>query len=335
MSHSRDARDIRLPLTELRLRQRRSLDPARLYYSPRWLAAGGIGGLAWAAAALRFGPRFVAASAALGGALLGYMRLVEPRRPQLTRLSIELPRLRPALSGLRIGHISDAHLGFPFTADTLAWAVAEMRRERPDIIALTGDFVSYRSAIPQIAALLRGIAAPLGVYAVAGNHDHWEGIGDVRAALELCGVRVLLNEHVLIEHRGARLAVAGVDDVWDGQPSLERTLCGVPPDVPTVLLCHAPDVADDPAERGVDLQLSGHAHGGHFRLPLLGPFAMPRYGRRYVMGLHQIGAMRLFVSRGIGGAPLRLGCPPEAALLTLMSSRIPREPDAQGRRYPV
>jgi predicted MPP superfamily phosphohydrolase len=192
-----------------------------------------------------------------------------------------------------------------------------MLREAPDLVVLTGDFVSFQHAIPDVAAVLRGLRAPLGVYAVAGNHDYWEGVDDVRNALALCDIPLLMNEHRRLSWNGADLWLVGVDDIWDGSVSASDALRGVPPGAFTLLLAHAPDYADEAARHGFDVQLSGHTHGGHIRLPLLGPLALPRFGRRYVIGRYQVGPTALYVSRGTSGPPLRFRCPPEATIITL------------------
>jgi predicted MPP superfamily phosphohydrolase len=133
----------------------------------------------------------------------------------------------------------------------------------------------------------------------------------------LADIPLLLNEHRRLSWNGADLWVIGVDDIWDGRPDFAAALDGVPRDAFTVLLAHSPDLADNAADHGFALQISGHTHGGHLRLPLLGPFARPRYGARYVMGQYQVGPMRLYVSRGLGGVPMRLFCRPEATIFTL------------------
>ncbi|MFO7168594.1 MAG: metallophosphoesterase [Chloroflexota bacterium] len=307
----------RVPLTRLRLRRRRSLDPARLYYNRTWIAATSVGAAAGALGVRRLGWPLLAVAGLLGALTWGYAAFVEPRRARLEHVELRLPRLPRGLDGLRIGHLTDLHLGFRYTERNALWGVEQMRREAPDLIVITGDLVSFQHAIPDIAAALRGISAPLGVYAVPGNHDHWEGVDDVRAALAVCGVTMLINEHRRIRRGGADLWLLGVDDLWDGSASLSATLRGVPAGAFTLLLAHAPDFVTEAAARGVDVQLSGHTHGGHLRLPLLGPLGMPRFGRRYVMGRYQVGPTALYVSRGLGGPPLRLLCPPEATIITL------------------
>lgn len=289
----------------------------------QWIGTGigagfGVGALAtvlmrWKA--LRLPGLALAGLAGAGG--LAYATMLEPRRPVLERVTLRLPSLPPALDGLRIGQLSDFHLGLPFTSDNTRWAVRQLMAERPDIIMLTGDFVSFRRAIPALPDLFRPLRAPLGVYAVPGNHDYWEGIDDIRARLEPLGITFLINANRRLCWRGNEWWLTGIDDTWYGSADLEAALDGVPTDAFTVLLSHAPDVADAAAPRGIAVQLSGHTHGGHMQLPILGKFCVPLHGLRYISGLERVGPMHLYVSRGIGGMPLRLNCHPEATLLTL------------------
>jgi uncharacterized protein len=304
------------PLSRHR-RWRHPFNSTRVRYARSWLGLG-----AGAATLSLFGLRRRGWPAAAGIGALGlagaiYMSLVEPARPSLERVTLRLPALPAALDGLRVGQISDCHLGMLHSAHNLAWAVDRMRAERPELLVLTGDFVSRRKAIPELAPLLRGLSAPLGMFAVPGNHDYWEGVGDVYSALALLDIPLLANEHRRLHWRGADLWLVGLDDVWDGRPDLAAALDGVPRDACTLLLAHAPDIADEAARHGISAQLSGHTHGGHLRLPVLGPFALPRFGWRYTMGYYQIGGLALYVSRGLSGGPLRLLCRPEATIFTL------------------
>jgi hypothetical protein len=294
--------------------------PGRVRYSARWMGAAAGGSVLAGLAVAQGGVIALAGVGIAGVAGAAYALLHEPRSPRLERVTLRLPNLPRALDGLRIGQISDLHLGMPFTAENSRWAAAEMARERPDLLAFTGDFVSYEHAIAELPSALAPLAElrpALGSYAVPGNHDYWEGVPAIRRALEPLGVQFLINDHRVLRHGEATLVVAGLDDLWDGRPDLDTALGGTPADAFTVLLAHCPDSADEAARRGVDVQLSGHTHGGHMRLPGLGSFCLPRHGWRYPVGHAQIGATQLYVSRGIGGLPLRLGCPPEATVITL------------------
>ena len=292
------------------------LDPGKLHYSPRWLVAAAVGAAGAALAGVSFGAPALALGAGLAAAAYGHMRFIEPRRPEFVQVTLRVPQLPAALDGLRIGQISDMHLGFAYTAANTRWAVQQMMQHAPDLVAVTGDVVHYSSALPQLPNVLQGLRAPLGVWAVPGNHDYWEGLAEVQHMLGVAGVTLLMNEHRVLTHNGAAFVLAGIDDAWEGEMDLDATL-GSAPSLFTLMLSHVPDTADAISARGPAVQLSGHTHGGHLRLPLLGHALAPRYGTRYIIGQHQVGPMQLYVSRGIGGAPLRLLCRPEATLITL------------------
>jgi len=291
--------------------------------APGWIAAG-VGGAATltmlTAAAVRWKRLRLPLAVTVGSAGMGsalYTTMIEPRRPVLERVTLHLPSLPPDLAGLRIGHISDFHLGFLHTRANTMWAVRQMQEEVPDLLVLTGDFVSFERAIPTLPELFAPLTAPLGVYAVPGNHDHWEGLDAIRAHLEPLGITFLMNVNRRLRWRGASFWLAGVDDMWYGQPDLDAALEGIPHDAFTILLAHPPDYADIATERAIALQISGHTHGGHMQLPKLGWFCVPYHGFRYISGLEQVGTMHLYITRGVGGMPVRLNCRPEATILTL------------------
>lgn len=277
-----------------------------------------LGGAAAGLLAIHTGGSAVGAALMLAGAAgLAYTTLIEPRMPTLERITLPLPGLPAALDGLRIGQLSDLHLGLLHTAHNTRWGVQQMLREQPDLLVITGDFVTLPQAIPSIAELLRPLHAPLGVYAVTGNHDYWEGVEEITAAARALGIEVLFNEHRRLTWRGAELWLAGTDDLWYGAPDLDATLHGIPPESFTLLLAHEPDCAPAAAHRGVQAQLSGHTHGGQIRLPLLGTFCLPRMGIYFAGGHYDVDGMQLYVSRGLGGMPVRFNCRPEAAIITL------------------
>ena len=139
------------------------------------------------------------------------------------------------------------------------------------------------------------------------------------AALEGKGIRVLRNQHLPIERDGNRFWLAGVDDVLGGKARVEECLRGIPASDMTVMHCHEPDFADDVRRYPVDLQLSGHSHGGQIRLPLIGAPYLPPGGKQYPRGLRRLGPLTLYTNCGIGTIriPVRFDCPPEVTLLTL------------------
>jgi hypothetical protein len=203
---------------------------------------------------------------------------------------------------------------------------------RPDLIVLTGDFVSVpvfseseesklkaASAAEPCARLLRQMQAPHGLWAVLGNHDFYSNPNVVANALRDHGIQVLANQSVAIEASGARFWLAGIKDVLGGGAKLDQALRPIPANEATILLAHEPDYADVVARHPVDLQLSGHSHGGQVRIPLLGPLYLPEMARKYPWGLFRIGPLTLYTNPGLGtlGIPVRWNCPPEITLLTL------------------
>jgi uncharacterized protein len=202
-------------------------------------------------------------------------------------------------------------------------AVEAVNQLRPDAVMLTGDYVSRDAALAEpCAQALGALQAPAGVYAVLGNHDHWTDAGEVERALAAQSLTVLRNDAVPIERGGARLWIAGVDDVRQRRADLDRALRLVPADQAAILLAHEPDYADLAAQHPIDLQLSGHSHGGQVRLPILGAPFLPYLGRKYPRGLYRLGALQLYTNRGLGvvAPPVRFNCPPEITLLTLRVS---------------
>ena len=237
--------------------------------------------------------------------------------PVLKRVELPVRGLPPGLDGITLAHVSDMHVGMPFTRAAVQRGLRAIQQAKPEVILFTGDFISYTRSLPDLPSLLAPLRAPAGIFACVGNHDHWAGLEQVAQVLVTCGVQLLINEHRTLQLREAQLVIAGVDDLWDGVPDLERALAGAPPDVPVVLLAHSPDYADLAAQGPLMLQLAGHSHGGHIRLPWLGPLLLPRHGIHHDRGLHRLGNMWLYVSHGLGGWPYRLGCRAEVTLLTL------------------
>jgi hypothetical protein len=204
---------------------------------------------------------------------------------------------------------------------------------RPDLVVLTGDFVTVQDfgwnhdrgsadVIDPCANLLAQLSSPLGSLAVLGNHDVLSDHERIVRALETRGIAVLRNRSVAFARAGVRLWFAGTDDVLEGHANLQLTLEGIPPEEPVILLAHEPDFAVHAARFPVDLQLSGHSHGGQIRLPLLGAPVLPPLARRYPWGLHRIGGLTLYTNVGIGtiALPVRFLCPPEITLITLRAA---------------
>lgn len=260
-----------------------------------------------------------------------YGAFYERQHVVVRHVEIPLTRLPEALDGLTIAQISDLHYHPEFSAGVIRKAVDLIRQLNPDILAVTGDFVTlseFRSEDPAAAKaaspcaeLLAPLRPKLGIYAVLGNHDTFTDPTYVEGALTEHGIRVLSNQANPIEKNGKRLWIAGVADALGGFPDLDATLGRIPHGEPVVLLAHEPDFADDSAKYPVDLQLSGHSHGGQIRLPFLAPLALPRLGRKYPIGLRKVGGMALYTNIGLGtiGVPIRILATPEVTLFTLRS----------------
>ncbi len=235
--------------------------------------------------------------------------------------TITLPRLSPRLHGLRLVQLTDIHMGNFMKPDKLEWYVRAVNDLQPDIVALTGDFIgSSPHFIPACAATLGKIEAREGVFACLGNHDYWSGARPVTKALERVGVQVLRNEARTLVLKGVPLNVAGVDDPWCGKADFDKALAMVDSNAPTLMLCHQPDLFPEVVQRGVDLTLSGHYHGGQIKLQFLGIALSPAHVlSEFVEGYYRRGRSQLYVSRGIGitGPPIRLNAPPEITLIHL------------------
>ena len=195
---------------------------------------------------------------------------------------------RHALEGFTIALLSDFHYDPYFSVHPIRSSISLVKDLDPDLIALTGDFVSdpfsrHKAksgwAAEPCAQLLRQMQAPYGLWAVLGNHDAATDPNRVTNSLRAQGIQVLVNQSVPIEANGARFWLAGVDDVLEARADLDAALHNIPADEPVILLAHEPDYADHVAHYSVDLQLSGHSHGGQVRVPFVGALYLPVWPR--------------------------------------------------------
>jgi predicted MPP superfamily phosphohydrolase len=244
--------------------------------------------------------------------------------PQLRRVELALPRWPAGRDGYRIVQISDVHIG-PLLGRAFAGRIVErVNALAPDLVAVTGDLVDGKvERLADEVAPFAGLRGRDGVYFVTGNHDHYSGAADWTRAVGSLGMRVLRNERVAIEDRGAVFDLAGVEDhharLVSGTHAedLPAALDGRDPARPVILLAHDPSTFKEASRRGVDLQLSGHTHGGQiFPFGLLVRMVIP-----FVAGLYERHGSLLYVSRGTGfwGPPMRLLAPAEITELVLLA----------------
>lgn len=255
-----------------------------------------------------------------------YATQIEPFWLRVRRLTLALPQLPAAFDGYRIAHFSDQHLGVRGADHLLARAVQLINRESPDLVAMTGDLITWSRQIdiqPDDAAPLADLHAPDGVWAVLGNHD-WPNPSLVNTLITTHGGTLLRNQAHVIERGTDRIALVGLDNVSRGNPDLSTAFAAVPANTPAILMVHEPDFAPAAAaDPMIMLQLSGHTHGGQI-VPVPGfALVLPRYGRTHFHGLTTIRQMQLFITNGTGTGRfvVRWNCRPEIAIITLRCAR--------------
>jgi predicted MPP superfamily phosphohydrolase len=252
--------------------------------------------------------------------------LVEPGRLVVKDVELSLPSWPREMPPLTIAVVSDLHTGAPHVdAEKLARVVSLVNQRRPDLVVLLGDFIVHgviggRRVEPEVtAARLQPLRAPLGVFAVLGNHDWWYDGPRVARALRAAGIVVLDEEAVRLRHRGHPLWLVGLADFDTRTPDPARATSAVPLAEPIIALTHSPDVFPLVPAR-VAITLAGHTHGGQVYIPLVGrPIVPSRYGQRYAIGHIEEGGRHLFVTSGIATSiiPVRFLVPPEIVMLVL------------------
>jgi predicted MPP superfamily phosphohydrolase len=277
---------------------------------------------------------FVVRALLAGAAISGGVETVflEPGNFTTREVTVKLKRLPEAFEGFRIAQISDIHFGPYMSQAGVERAMRLAQPFKPDLLALTGDFVSHpwnhsdgkigaHFVEPCADALARW--KDVQQVGVLGNHDHWNNAGIVEEGLKERGITVLRNGAIPIERGSSRIWLAGTDDAWVHKADLVKTMKGIPPDEATILLAHEPDFADRAAKYPIDLQLSGHSHGGQVRMPGVGALILPGLGRKYPMGLNRVGDLQVYTNIGLGvvNPPVRFLCPPEVTLMTLVKDR--------------
>lgn len=247
--------------------------------------------------------------------------------PEVRRVELAIRDLPPALEGFRMVQLSDLHISRLMHEGWVREVVERSNALRPDLVVITGDLIdgSPRARARDVKPLA-DLAARHGVIASLGNHEYYFGAERWTRVFEGLGMRVLVNRHAMLEHEGARLTVAGVTDRvaprFDMEgPDTARAVLGATPGAPVILLSHQPIGVADNAGAGIDVQLSGHTHGGMIRGV---DQVVKRANGEYVSGAYRIGGMQLYVSNGTGlwnGFPIRLGVPAEITEFVLQPER--------------
>jgi predicted MPP superfamily phosphohydrolase len=265
----------------------------------------------------------------------GYGASVGRRRFEVEHFDLPLSGLSSALSQISVVHLTDIHVGPFMPAEELAAYVEAINRLQPDLIALTGDFISSSaSEVGSCVQVLSQLKARYGIFACMGNHDVYAGVEEELTRLfGDKGVRVLRNDAASLRIGNTSLSILGIDDLNWGRPDLSRAIktAESDPGEMRLLLSHRPEIFPAAAQKGIEVVLSGHYHGGQVKLAS-GPesFSIARLLTPYAEGLFHLPRRHhaapwsardsvLFVSRGIGitGLPIRINCPPQIAHLTL------------------
>ena len=265
----------------------------------------------------------------LTGGTYYYSKEIEPSSLHIQKETIQSAKLTNAFHNKKIVQFSDTHLGFNYTVKDLKKLVKQINELAPDIIVFTGDLIDDPKQVndteeKKIIQALQPLHAPKGKYWIYGNHDHGgygtEKVFDIMTQAEFI---LLQNSHTVIEENNEKLIIAGIDDLMLGKPNLSAALHQTNQDIFTILLAHEPDFADQAVKHAVDVQLSGHSHGGQIRLPIVGHIYSPAFAEKYVLGKYTLkDKLQLFVNGGIGTTrvPYRLFCKPEIHEYTLQSN---------------
>ena len=244
---------------------------------------------------------------------------------ELVRVDLPVRRLSAALDGIVACQISDLHVDREEDLIRLQNAVRTINREAPDFVFLTGDYFSgpdtMRRYLGEFERALAGLAPKAGVFAIAGNHDHWSSFGTVSQALKDAGARMLANANERVAVRGEELVIVRIDDLWSRRAEPSRAFAGVREDDCTIVLAHNPDTALYTRHLAPGVMLSGHTHGGVVRIPFYGSLirSVLRIGKEYYAGLNRYGDFYIYTNRGLGTfwVRIRINCRPEISRFRL------------------
>jgi len=220
---------------------------------------------------------------------------------------------------LRVAVVGDIHFDPLYEVKYIAGVVKMVNALRPDMILYTGDFITaHADHVNAVSDLLSFAEAPLGCFAVPGNHEHWTGIEHIMGSLaERAGIKILINESVPLPEND-NFYLTGIDSFWAGNPDLS-IFSRTEATSHHIVLVHEPDSFPRLTDPRIKLQISGHTHGGQVRLPLYGALILPHMGKLFETGLFERDGRRLYVNRGIGTLVphIRINCRPEITILEL------------------
>ncbi|WP_084268850.1 metallophosphoesterase [Oceanobacillus damuensis] len=263
----------------------------------------------------------------ISGGTYYYSRNIEPSLLKITEETISSPKIHPSFNNFKIIQFSDTHVGFHYSLNQLEELAIKINSLKPDLILFTGDLVDepdHYNWDPGLGSILKSMSATHGKYWIYGNHDHGGyGTEIVQEVMQQSDFHLLQNSSVSIEMENNKITLAGIDDVMLGTPDLEKALQNNDPESFTMLMAHEPDYADRASQYPIDVQFSGHSHGGQIRLPFIGDLYTPAFAEKYVQGKYNLNEQKLvlYVNSGIGTTrlPYRFLCKPEIHLYTLQS----------------
>lgn len=251
---------------------------------------------------------------------------------EVTNVTLPVRGLPSALRGVVACQISDFHLDMDEDVERLELAVDAINREKPELVFLTGDYFSGPDTMRRYVGAFRHALSRLnpkaGVFAVAGNHDHWSSFDAIAGALEAAGVDLLANASRPLKLRGEQLTIVGIDDLWSRRAEPSRAFKDVAPDASNIVLAHNPDTALYARHLGPGVMLSGHTHGGVVRIPFYGsPLrSILRIGKQFYAGLNLYEDFYIYTNRGLGTfwLRIRINCRPEISRFSLTPLALPK-----------
>jgi predicted MPP superfamily phosphohydrolase len=255
------------------------------------------------------------------GLLASYPLFIERYIIYENHYKIKIKGLPGEFTDFKILQLTDLHYGFLVPSMVIEYVVNKANKIDTDIIVCTGDYVHEKKATKQIDTvwpILNKLSAPMGVYSVLGNHDHWADFDRSFYWLNKCRQN-LRHKVVPLVKNGKRIYLGGCGDLWEDEQNIDSTFSEVNPFDFKILLAHNPDSADEKFDTAINLIISGHTHGGQVNLPFIGTPVLPVKNKIYSSGLVRTKKTNVFISKGIGWAvlPVRFNCAPEIAVLHL------------------